>query len=812
MKKKLNLKIRRAVLAALGTTAYSAVPWVAAEEQSETTDIIETIVVTATRREANIQDVPAAVFALSGSEITARGIGGAADLIQALTQVTAADKGPGQASIYMRGLAVEPVTITLVGTQGSMPNVALYLDDMPVTAPGRNVDLYPADLERVEVLSGPQGTLFGASSQAGTIRYISNKPHLDAFEAGFTASYSTTTKGSDSGSVEGFVNLPFGDTVALRAAVYSVNNGGYIDNVYSTFTTDPSINPDSAIRAGANSYRTAVNSDFVAKDFNDSSYRGLRVGLKYEPNDDWEFLLSHSRQEIQSDGVFDYDPAIGDLEVARFSPDSLKDSFELTSWTVEGRLGALEVLYTGAHFTREIEQHQDYIGYNNVGFFTTYYTCTYTPAFLPGDCLDPGRQIVHKGDHERDTHEIRVSITKNRWRAIGGLFYDDYKIVNLDEFYYAALEELGFFQGQLPFPGARNSDPNPRNNNIGPFDDVTRTSEEIAVFAEVAFDLTDSLSLSLGGRYYDLELDFYGGVGLSFGDGVFGPSGGTSDVGYGRDFDVSCGHTDKAEKFDGFLPKVTLSYAMGENGLFYATYSKGYRMGGFNRVGGCPNRNPAFPIVGITYDTDDVINYEFGWKSRLLDGRMIFNGNVYRINWTDMQVSRYDPANIGDLVFIQNAADAEITGVDLDVQWHMTDNWSVIASATLMDTELTDTFGSVLELIPKGSSLPLSPDEQVSLRVRYEFSDGRYDYWVEPSLSYSSDTISHLLLQESVKQSSYSLVNLSMGVQYEQWRTELYVNNLTDERAELWRNIQDDIPRITTNRPRTIGLRFSWVY
>ena len=117
-----------------------------------------------------------------------------------------------------------------------------------------------------------------------------------------------------------------------------------------------------------------------------------------------------------------------------------------------------------------------------------------------------------------------------------------------------------------------------------------------------------------------------------------------------------------------------------------------------------------------------------------------------------------------------------------------------------------------MELIPEGSSLPLSPDEQVSLRVRYEMSGGRYDYWIQPSLSYSSDTISHLLLQESVDQSSYTLVNLSIGVQYDQWRTELYVNNLTDERAELWHNLQDDIPRITTNRPRTVGLRFSWVY
>ena len=416
-KKKLNIEIRRAVLAALGTATYAAGPCVAAEEQSAT-NAIETIVVTATRREANIQDVPISIFALSGREITARGVGGAADLIQELTQVTAADKGPGQASIYMRGLAVEPVTITLVGTQGSMPNVALYLDDMPVTAPGRNVDLYPADLERIEVLGGPQGTLFGSSSQAGTIRYVSNKPQLDTFDAGFNASYSTTEKGSDSGSVDAFVNLPIGDTLALRAAVYSVNNGGYIDNVFGSFTTDPSINPDSAIRAGANSYRTANNSELVEKDFNDSSYRGLRVGLAYEPNDDWRFLLAHSRQEIKSDGVFDYDPAIGDLKVARYSPDSLKDSFELTSWTAEGRVAALDVLYTGAHFTRDIEQHQDYIGYNNVGFFTTYYTCTYTPAFLPGDCLDPGRQIIHKGDHERDTHEVRVSTdAKNRWRG-----------------------------------------------------------------------------------------------------------------------------------------------------------------------------------------------------------------------------------------------------------------------------------------------------------------------------------------------------------------------------------------------------------
>ena len=813
MKKKVNMEVRRAVLAALGITTYAvAPPWVAAEEKSAT-PAIETMIVTATRRAENIQDVPIVIYALSGDQIRDRGVGGAADLIQQLTQVSSADKGPGQASIYMRGLAVEPVTISLVGTQGSMPNVALYLDEQPLTAPGRNVDLYPADLERIEVLGGPQGTLFGSSSQAGTIRYVSNKPQLDTFDAGFNAGYAMTERGSDSGSIDAFVNLPIGETLALRALVYSVNNGGYIDNVFGSFSVDPSVNPDSAIRGGANSYQTADNSNFVKKNFNDASYRGLRAGLKFEPNDDWRFLLSHSRQEIDADGVFDYDPAVGDLEVSRFSPDSLKDSFELTSWTAEGRLAALEVLYTGAHFSRDIEQHQDYIGYNNIGFFTTYYTCTYTPAFLPGDCLNPVKHIIHKGDHTRDTHEVRVTTdVKNRLRAIGGVFFDDYKIVNLDEFYYASLEDLGFFQGQLPYPGARNSDPNPRNKNIGPFDDVTRTSQELAVFAEVTYDLTDSLSLSVGGRYYDLELDFYGGVGLSFGDGPFGPTGGTSDVGYGRDFDSSCGHTDKKEKFDGFLPKVTLSYRLGENVLFFATYSEGYRPAGFNRVGGCANRNPAFPIVGVTYETDDVVNYEIGWKAQLLDDRLVFNGNVFRIDWKDMQVSRYDPANIGDLVFIQNAADAEIIGADLDVTWILNSNLTLIAAATLLDTELKEAFGTVFELVPEGSSLPLSPDAQVSLRARYEFSIGDYDYFIQPSLSYASDTISHLLLEESVDQSGYTLVNLSMGLYYEQWRAELYVNNLTDKRAELWRNLQDDIPRITTNRPRTVGLRFSWSY
>ncbi|MDX1626847.1 MAG: TonB-dependent receptor, partial [Wenzhouxiangellaceae bacterium] len=247
--------------------------------------------------------------------------------------------------------------------------------------------------------------------------------------------------------------------------------------------------------------------------------------------------------------------------------------------------------------------------------------------------------------------------------------------------------------------------------------------------------------------------------------------------------------------------------------LFFFTRSEGFRPGGWNRGGGIESINPDFPNVNATYDTDDVTNYEIGWKTLLFNRSVRFNGSAYYIEWEDMQVSRFDPENVSILTFIENAADSEIRGLEGDFTWRATPNFTLYGAFSYNDTELTSVDAQVIELAPVGSQLPLVPELQLSWRGRYEkrldldFVDfGHF----QVSGKYADESFSSLVAEERRKQDSYTIWNATAGISRGSWTAELFVHNLTDERAELFKNTQDDILRITTNRPRTIGLSVSY--
>lgn len=769
---------------------------------------IETIVVTATKRSQNIQETPLAVQAMGAEELKDNNIGNFDDFVRYMPNVTVGGRGPGQADVFIRGMAIQPITVMLSGAQGTSPNVALYIDEQPVTAPGRNLDVYATDLERIEVLPGPQGTLFGASSQAGTVRYITNKPQTDGFEAGFTSSISNTKEGEMSNSVEAFINLPLTDELAFRAAFYNVHRGGYIDNVAGDFSLDPSINPNIADSVKGlpedTRYQSANNTDLIEDDFNDSFYKGARFGVKYEIDGNWEFLIQHAQQQLGADGVFDYDPEVGELEVQRYFPDKLRDEFSQTSWTIDGRINQLELVYTGAFLDRDVEQSIDYTGYNNGGGFIPWYTCSYASESVSyRECLDPTKGFKGKQDQKRVTHEFRVMTDPEQsLRLIAGVFYDDFEIETQDDYVYVATPELGFVPN-APISDANSINPNARPAGVAFFNDITRTEEQIALFGELSYDVTESLTATFGLRWYDLESDFTGSSNFAQ-KGVDGDS--------GRNYDSSGGHTDEPLKSDDIISKFNLSYQASDDVLFYATYSEGFRPGGFNRGGGIASANPAFPDVEVTYDTDDVTNYEFGWKTMFLDNTLRFNGNVYFIEWDNMQVSRFDPVNVSILTFIENAADSEIFGFEGDVIYQATDNLTLYGAFSYNDTELTATKAEVIEMAPIGSELPLTPKFQGNIRARYDWEFGEYLANWQLSVQYAGSSYSSIVAAERRQQDSYSLANFSVAVEKDAWSAKLFIDNLTDERAELFINNQDDIPRITTNRPRTVGLSVSYTY
>nr|WP_277611295.1 TonB-dependent receptor [Microbulbifer celer] len=771
---------------------------------------IEEVTVTATKRAASTQDIPVTVQALGEQNLENLNVANFDDYIRHMPNVTSGGRGPGQSSIYIRGMATETISTQLSQANGTAPNVALYVDEAPVSIGGRNLDVYVTDVERVEVLKGPQGTLFGASSQAGTVRLITNKPRLNEFELGIDAGLATTKNGEMSDTLETVVNLPLiDDKLAVRVAAYQSNEGGYIDNVAGTYTPDPELNP---VWEGYPVESTS-NEDLVEKDFNDASYQGARVGVKWAINDDWEALVQHTHQDLEADGVFDHDPEnVGDLEVRRYFEDSLEDSFDLTSWTLEGRLAALDVVYTGAYLDREVEQSMDYTGYNDVGGYVDYYTCDTATRDV---CYDPTKAYVGEVDNTRISHELRFSTSEEHaLRFTGGVFYEDVEILDNGNFLYPSVADLGNSENYPRgwAPGSNDEipatviDPSARPAEVAFFNDITRTEEQLAFFGELTYDITDKLAATVGLRHYDIDVELKGSANSSF-DTLFtdtdqDSSGDNLDLKWVEEgIDTPLNESDTITKF-------TLSYTPNDDVLLYATYSEGFRPPAYNRGGGNGNDTTTVPF---TVSTDTVDNYEAGWKTSLADNSLQFNGSVYRVDWKDIQTAVFDPS-VYFLFYLDNALDAQINGIEADVTWLPTDNLQIIGAFSYNDTEITNVPGSAVNVAPEGSELALSPPLQMNLRARYEWTVSQFDAYWQAGVQYSDESWSSIVVQpnDRFKQDAYTTADASVGLREMNWGAELYAENLTDERAELFINTLDASKRITTNRPRTLGVRVTY--
>src|SRR5205085_358602 len=348
----MNSKISYAVAAILGGSscaAYAAEPATGGTEA--VTGALEEITVTAQRRTENIQDVPISMQALTAQTLQQLNVSTLDDYVKFLPNVTTANNGPGQNEVFMRGLSAGSQASQGSGSTGVWPNVAIYLDNQSGQLPNRNLDIYAADLNRIEVLEGPQGTLFGAGAEAGVIRYMTNEPKLDVTEANLKAGYGVTAHGDPNTDLTAVVNLPLiANTMAVRAVLYNDTRGGYIDNVAATFTrknTDigihyanfPAVNgqcPDGQPNGGfcVPPGSSALNNNSVAaRAINPVTYKGIRAEVLYKFNDDWDALISQSYQDMDSQGVFYQQPNASDgaplqpLEATLFNAAHDKDKF-----------------------------------------------------------------------------------------------------------------------------------------------------------------------------------------------------------------------------------------------------------------------------------------------------------------------------------------------------------------------------------------------------------------------------------------------------------------------------------------------------
>jgi iron complex outermembrane receptor protein len=850
---------------------------------------IETIQVTATKRSESIQDIPVSVSALNGEALDNLGIENFSDYVEFLPNVVFQGTGPGQNEIYIRGAATTQTNISVSSVQALQPSVAFYLDEQPVSMQGRNLDVYAADMERIEVLPGPQGTLFGASSQSGTVRMISKKPDHSGFAAGLDVNIGSTKGGEMSNSVEAFMNFTPTDELALRVVTYNDKQGGWIDNILNKPNEGGYIGSAvviDRISSGdlSDPQNTPIvspeNGSLVEDDTNDAVYAGVRFGMSYLINNDWSLLVQHTTQSLETEGVFSYDPNLeGESSVNRFIPEDNDDEFGLTTWTLEGRLDKLDVVYTGGYLDREISSTIDYTGYTNGGLYSAFYVCQYGGSVAAEDevCLDPTKYYKEQTDTSRTTHEFRFNTdVDNAWRVTAGIFYDEQVLETVGQFKIANTDKFPNLSETQRLKGSEgiNSDGGPFESGISFVNDVTHTIEQVAVFGQAEYDITDKLTATLGARWYQIDDIFKGSTTstdvtnriLAFGtqdpaelDKATGDDPGVLQAAIASgQLDVDLLDDSGTLTVDDTIFKASLDYKMNDDILIFTTYSEGFRPPVTNRQGGdlASNQSGAFDgfRIPVYSTTDSLDNFELGMKGDFLDGILRINATAFYSEITDLQTSRYDPTNISFLVFTDNVGDAEIKGIDADITWLVSDNLVINSAFSLLDTQLTRINAELAGIAPGvGAQLPYSAEFSGNIRARYyfELNDG-YEGYFNASVSYTGDRLAGMSMDAYVTedatrliygtgsglpiqneaatydgtsfqdsngvdfqggryiQESYAIANVSIGITKDDWKAEFYIDNLTDESAVLYIDTQQFTPKVVTNRPRTLGLRLSY--
>jgi iron complex outermembrane receptor protein len=875
-----NRKLSYAIAAILGGSSAGLVHAAAATTDTDTSsDSIQEITVTAQRRTENMQDVPIQIQALTGETLTQLNVATFDDFVRYLPNVSSASNGPGQSVIFMRGLATSTLATQGSSGIGSFPNVAVYLDDQSGQLPGRNLDVYSADIERIEVLEGPQGTLFGAGAQAGVLRYITNKPKLDVTEGKVDAGYATTSGGDPSSNVEAMINLPLiADTLAVRGVIYSDTRGGYINNVPGTFSRLPT---DIGIHYGGYATGCSIgtpvggqclgtgnsatgygvppgspsvnNNNLVANGINPVTYQGIRVSALYKINQDWNALLVQSYQSMHSQGVFYVTPqssageTLPDNSVQLYNSTYNNDDFENTALTINGKIGDLKLVYSGSYMVRHIAQVGDYTNYAR-GVYADYYQCT-SPAETgtQGRCYSPSASWAEQDTATHDSQEFRVS-TPDDWRARGimGLFWEDYKIGENINWMYKSLPACtttvtsGCLTDIGPAPGAQVRNPNTRGDTTSFFDDITRGYTQKALFGSGDFDIIPkTLTVTAGTRYYQIDTTAVGSSVSSFGCYASGPPPCTLNAPFSNDLSAH----DLNITYKGFKSRANLSWRPMDDVLLYYTWSQGFRPGGFNRGAAFADHSVgsvAGPVNGFAYTfkapqayaPDTLVNNEIGWKTQWFDRRFEFNGAVYQEDWKDVQVQIFESCCYGNLSFVVNGPNYRVRGLETEMIGRVTHELTVTGAASWNSSDLTNApflkqpngQPIIIPVLPGqnnyggspfgtlNSPLAESPPFQASLRARYEVPIGDYKAFAQLGGSHQAHSYSATGNIQTYNQAGFTIYDASLGVGKGDWEAQAYGQNLTDARANLFENGNQFVTAETINRPRTMGVKFSYKF
>jgi outer membrane receptor protein involved in Fe transport len=763
------------------TTALSGA---ALAQEAESSQDAAEIIVTATKRSENIQDVPLSVQALGSQTLDEHQVSSFDDYANLLPSVSFQSFGPGQAQLAFRGVTSGGDGLPI----GSSPTAAMYLDDTPVTTIGVTVDLHIYDIARVEALSGPQGTLFGASSLSGVVRIITNQPDPSGFAAGYDAEANKYSDGEEGGSLEGFVNIPMSDRAALRLVGFWEREGGYIDNVLGSRTYTLGDLDDAT-------NLTVDNADLVEDNVNDVETYGGRAALRIDLSDTWTSTTTLTAQHQEVNGPFLFDQRLGDdLKLTDYIPSTNRDEWWMISEVIQGRIGNFDLVYAGSYFDRRIDSVTDY-SYYTVAYDTLagyYYT------FIPdgsGGFLDPTQVFSAREDYTKETHELRItSPAEHAARFTAGVFYQRQTNHDQPNFFIPGLASVPPTLNPTPIPGFGDSLFIRR---------LDRVDLDYAFFTEGSFDITEQLTLTAGVRLFRAENTLRGFSGFAFNiDDCFGPAtaGGP------------CDNIDKKFEERSETHKVSLAYDIDDDRMVYFTYSTGYRPGGVNRRAEIP-----------PYVADTISNYEAGWKTMWMDRSIRLNGAVFLQKWEDLQFG-LSPLGFQGVTFTFNAGEAEVKGVEVDFAANLGD-FEFTASGAYIDAQLTTDFCNFdadgnPTCTPAGTPLPVQPDFKGTATARYNFTLGPWESFVQGTVLHQAGTRPYLLDQDVAsvgveETEGFTTFDFSTGANFNNAALEFFLHNAFDERGVLTLNTScatsfcGPFARVYPIRPRIFGVRLS---
>ena len=780
------MKIRNifiAVFVAVGILTYST-SWAAIEE----------IVVTATKRAVAIHDVPFSINAQTQEDIRRIGATNFEDLSRNVAGLAVQNLGPGQSQVGIRGVSAGQIVRDQPGVK---EQVGVYIDESIISLSLFTPDFDLYDLNRLETLRGPQGTLFGSGSIGGTVRYITNQPNADEFEAEVELDFNTVQQGSNGGHYKAMVNVPFEDgSGAMRGVVYSTDYGGYIDAY------------------GEN--------DAFKKDVNSGSRDGARLAVTFSPNENLTITPRVITQTIKADGynrqeVFNlFANPYTTTRTKRFfkereqhlmREEAYKDKTTLLDVVVEAGFDGYDLTFVGSSMERDIIVSRDATALTSSVWIDIGYPDA--QALIPSNLIDTT-------DLEQTTAELRLSSNNDgplQW--VMGVFYSD-----TQRDYAQRLPTPNSAAGTDALLGAGTSAAvaNGFSNLDSPFNsDLPYDIEQKAVFGEVTYDRNDKLQLTFGGRYYDTDESRVITTGGLFANGDAGQVNETSS--------------------SGFTPRILAKYKLNESTNLNAQISQGFRLGGVND----PLNTPVCSAQDLAifggyqdYDDETLINYEVGVKSTLSNGATL-NAAAFYADMEDLQVTLDAGSCSSRITF--NVPEAKSSGIELEYKTQPTANLELSIAASVINAEfkstVRDATGSVLGGLENGNRLASVPEVQLAATATYLFSTSRGDGFVSATAHYIGDRITQPgdqrpgegnyasglafggasgadITSVDLELASYTILNLRAGVAMENdWEVAFYINNASDENA----NLSFDRERggrarlgFRTNQPRTIGI------